>query len=291
MRRYSRRQDARLALAVATIAVCLPELAFAQQTGLFPLAPIRRQRTPCEAEDPIYKEYKQKYFGYHPTCWRTFPTGWGCPSPERPDVKKAFEKQPLEGEGMPTEIPGAQPPGETRPGGLPPIPGTERSPFLLDRPDNPPGAAPGAAPGRPAPRPAPPVDDPFTTPDQGPGAGQPGGGAAAQPPQASRNNGGPNLTPPADGAAQEGGPRAARDDLGDDPPAEAADAPLLALPNINIPPADDPSSIFEPKSVVPGGSPAGATADTAAAPAQPQQPRRGLLSGLFSSLGLNWTRR
>ncbi|MHC5543662.1 hypothetical protein ACYOEI_36010, partial [Singulisphaera rosea] len=67
-----------------------PMLAEAQQSGLFPLAPIRRERVPCAAEDPVYGMYRKEYFGYHPTCWRKFPAGWGCPSPEAPNVEQAF---------------------------------------------------------------------------------------------------------------------------------------------------------------------------------------------------------
>ena len=107
MRTNSRRREQGLVLAVLTVLLSLPELAQAQQGGLFPLAPIRRQRVPCNQEDPIYKIYKHQYFGYHPTCWRPFPNGWGCPSPEAPDRAKSFEKQKLgAGEG---EMPGALP--------------------------------------------------------------------------------------------------------------------------------------------------------------------------------------
>ena len=46
---------------------------------------------PCDREDPTYKIYKQQYFGYHPTNWRTFPAGWGCPSSEAPDRAKSLK--------------------------------------------------------------------------------------------------------------------------------------------------------------------------------------------------------
>ena len=93
MRTKSRSRGRGLVLAVLTLIMSVPELARAQQSGLFPLAPIKRQRVPCDQEDPVYKIYKEKYFGYHPTCWRPFPTGWGCPSPEKPDVEKAFRER------------------------------------------------------------------------------------------------------------------------------------------------------------------------------------------------------
>ena len=71
-----------------------PALVEAQQSGLFPNAPINRERVPCPHEDPVYRLYRHQYFGYHPTCWRRFPEGWGCPSPEAPNVAQAFRDQP-----------------------------------------------------------------------------------------------------------------------------------------------------------------------------------------------------
>ena len=92
MRRNSWRGSHALILVVLTAAVSLSGRVEAQQTGLFPLAPIRRQRVPCDREDPTYKIYKQQYFGYHPTRWRTFPAGWGCPSSEAPNKEKSFHE-------------------------------------------------------------------------------------------------------------------------------------------------------------------------------------------------------
>src|SRR5262245_41811807 len=66
MRSNSRRVAHALTMVVLTAAVSLSGRAEAQQTGMFPLAPIRRQRVPCNQEDPTYKIYKQQYFGYHP---------------------------------------------------------------------------------------------------------------------------------------------------------------------------------------------------------------------------------
>src|SRR5262245_19163709 len=64
------------------------------QTELFPLAPITRERVPCPMEDPVYGLHRQQYYGYFPTCWRPFPPGWGCPSPEAPNLVRAFQEQP-----------------------------------------------------------------------------------------------------------------------------------------------------------------------------------------------------
>lgn len=156
------------ATAAATLAMVLgaPSLVQAQQSGLFPLAPIRRERVPCAVEDPVYKLYRQEYFGYHPTCWRRFPTGWGCPSPEAPNAAESFRLLPREdpdqgygpdeeGQPGPDMGPGTDRPGGDLPGGrntqppannLPPLPSGERSPFDLDpKPQTPPAGA-GATP-------------------------------------------------------------------------------------------------------------------------------------------------
>jgi hypothetical protein len=141
MRTHSRSRGRVLILAALTLVAGLPELARAQQTGLFPLHSIKRQRVPCDQEDPIYKAYKTQYFGYHPTCWRTFPAGWGCPSPEAPDKNKSFQELPL-ASGERSDTPdenepdaGAMPgqPGANRPN-LPPLQGGARSPFETDDP-------------------------------------------------------------------------------------------------------------------------------------------------------------
>lgn len=134
MRTIFRRRGQGLVLAALALIVGLPERAQAQQTGLFPLAPIRRQRVPCDQQDPTYKIHKYQYFGYHPTCWQPFPAGWGCPSPEAPNKAEAFRKQPFDaGTGLNEPGPGnmGPMPGEpdlTRPE-VPPIPGGRPSPF------------------------------------------------------------------------------------------------------------------------------------------------------------------
>jgi hypothetical protein len=92
-----------------------PALVEAQQSGLFPNASIRRERVPCPHEDPVYRLYRHEYFGYHPTCWRRFPAGWGCPSPEAPNVAQAFRDQPRD--APPTDLPTGN--DDELPGGLP----------------------------------------------------------------------------------------------------------------------------------------------------------------------------
>ena len=46
-------------LAVLAAVTSLSGLAEAQQSGMFPLHPIRRERTPCANEEPIYKLYRE----------------------------------------------------------------------------------------------------------------------------------------------------------------------------------------------------------------------------------------
>lgn len=188
------------ALAAGMAVVVFSEWAAAQQTGLFPLAPIRRQRVPCSHEDPVYKLYREQYFGYHPTMWRRFPDGWGAPSPEAPNAAKSYAEIPLQPPedldadygpddefGEPEPGMGAQP-GGARPQ-LPAPPEDDHSPFEFDRPN---GEG-GPAPNRNAPRVAPPP----AAPDEGepspfeqfnPRAGAPrGDDLELAPPSASRN--------------------------------------------------------------------------------------------------------
>src|SRR5262249_43948675 len=157
MRTNSRWGAHALTMVVLTAAVSLSGRVEAQQTGLFPLAPIRRQRVPCSQEDPTYKIYKQQYFGYHPTCWRTFPSGWGAPSPEAPGGAgscggtRVGRNRGEEGMGIPPPEGGPAPPAR-RPGpgdvGLPP---ERRSPFeeLPGATPNEPPLPPGTTPARP----------------------------------------------------------------------------------------------------------------------------------------------
>ena len=125
-----------------TMSLIAPSLAEAQQGGLFPNIGVRRQRVPCAAEDPVYKLYRHEYFGYHPTCWRRFPAGWGCPSPEAPNPAEAFkafprdkppaldseegdDAGPANGGGM-NEKPATPNPNDL------PLPDGDASPFELD---------------------------------------------------------------------------------------------------------------------------------------------------------------
>jgi hypothetical protein len=82
MKKTTRRRFAIHAAWALAVVLIGPVSAHAQQMGLFPLQDVRRKRVPCANEDPMYRVVRQEYFGYHPTCWRKFPDGWGCPNPD-----------------------------------------------------------------------------------------------------------------------------------------------------------------------------------------------------------------
>jgi hypothetical protein len=286
MRTNSRIRGQVLVLAALTVVVSLPELAKAQQTGLFPLAPIKRQRVPCDQEAAEYKLYKHKYFGYHPTCWRPFPAGWGCPSPEAPNKEESFKKIPFAGgeprgpvqpegeEGMEGQ------PGVTRPA-KPALPGGARSPFEDDP------AAPPTTP-RGGQRQLPPAGDPFDIDRDTPATPKPAEPRPAAPGAASN---GPALSAPADQPSSPPGARTSQNDVSAEPNDRDETEPVLALPSLNVPPLDDPGVPF-------GTQPPAANANVASNanansndPSTAPAPRRSLISGFFSNLGLNWTRR
>jgi hypothetical protein len=184
------------------------------QTQLFPLAPIRRERVPCPVEDPVYGMYRHQYFGYFPTCWRTFPPGWGCPSSEGPNLAKSFADQPRD---KPREVPlgpeeegpmpGEEPSAPGRRPQFPPLP-EGRSPFDMEpapKPDaNPPGN-PGERPPR-------------------QGRANPPAVAAPTPTTASRVGPAPATAPGAPAAGASAGDK-------DVAQPDGGTAPLLALPD------------------------------------------------------------
>ncbi len=256
-----------------------PAFVQAQQTGLFPLAPIRRERVPCPSEDPVYGLYRQQYFGYFPTCWHRFPPGWGCPSAEAPNAAQSFKELPMKPPEEAPAAPGEEPPGAMeneplpaerapapKPSNLPPLPRGERSPFDLDtKPENGTGGNPPA------------IRPPAVRPQPGPRSASPEAGeprsdnteSPAAPPVASRPE-----------------PREA-------PSSEGAGEPLLALPEPGAPGASTPAPTPTPAPVttplpsesVPNAVPDGNGPSAAAPPAQTPQ-RRSLIRGLLSGLGL-----
>jgi hypothetical protein len=296
------RRETRLVLGVLTVLVSVSGWAQAQQSGLFPNHPIRRQRVPCPNEDPVYKLYRSQYYGYHPTVWRRFPEGWGVPSPEAPNPKLEFEKLPIK----PIE---AAPPGgeeeeeemQAPPGrGRQPIPNppaeNERSPFEMDRPGG--GGAGAGAPGRGTPQPR------GNTPARGaepspfetaPGdAGDAGAGAspAARPrgAQAPRTNA-PDLAPPGDSPPA---PRTSRNENRGDTGLQADGGPLLALPDATLPAVEEaaPPRDITAGPIVDSISSVSASEGSSTTTVATQPPaRRSRLSALFSGLGFNWIRR
>ncbi len=287
MRTNSRIRGRALVLAVLTLVVSLSERAQAQQGGLFPLAPIRRERPPCQNEDPVYKYYKQQYFGYHPTYWRRFPAGWGVPSQEAPDKEKSFREQPL---GNPPER------GEGEPGlggagvGLPPAGGRpampnvpeERSPFDMEN------EGPGANPqprGNQAPQPAPPRTGRSPFDDQGaaiPSRRSP----RTRPTAPTLGDEAPELTAPATQPEQDSAARSSGDGA-DDAVARGNDVPLLAIDDIDISRSANVGSLFDSDPIQPT---APATTSNSTSTTQPA-PRRGFISSLFGGLATNWFRR
>ena len=291
-------------LAVLAAVTSLSGLAEAQQSGMFPLHPIRRERTPCANEEPIYKLYREQYYGYFPTRWRRFPDGWALRSPDGPNTQEELKKNPIEGPKPPTgEGEGEEMQGPAAPGGKPAIPNPapdERSPFEMDKPDNGAGAAPGRR--KPAARgntPAPATEAlPFDTPETNPagaGATPEGRPQASQPNRRSTptlpNPGTPDLAPPGD--APTAPPRTSWNQRRSDS-REKDPGPLLAMSDATLPPVEEASSPADPA----GGAAAetvannSAAADPETAPAATQPaPRRGPISSFFAGLGLNWFRR
>ncbi|MDG3004107.1 hypothetical protein [Paludisphaera mucosa] len=284
----SRRLLAALVVAAAA-SIVLTESAQAQQTGLLPLHPIKRRRVPCSQEDPVYRIYKDQYFGYHPTLWRRFPSGWGAPSPEAPDAKAAFKELPLQppewaagddqGQG-PDQGGDAAGPGPADPAKpkLPTPPNEDdRSPFEMDDKAN--AAPPAAAPPRQGVDPAPPADaapaapandpnrSPFDTPNPRTNAPRP------KPPE---------LDSPT-------GPTASRSGRATEVDAAEAGGPLLAMPDTSVDEGYEAPAL--------GGPARGHDHDhdhqhPATGAARPQQaPRRNRLAAMMDNLGWNVSRR
>lgn len=258
---------------LAALALAIVGVPAAAEAQLFPNLPIRRQRPPCAAEAPVFALYRHEYYGYHPTCWRPFPTGWGCPSPEAPNMPEVMRELDAEArrlqaesvpppEGTPTTPEGevAPQPGATPEGPMPGLP-QPRSPFRLDQ------EAPATPRNRelqppPADLGAPPVTPP----------------ANVTPPRNERTAPPPSATPPEASADSVRGRNVALLDVGRDSEPEAMPAPTDELPAATPPPASDP----------------GPTQSYLPYSGQPPQPvlapqRRGFLGSLFQRF--NWTRR
>lgn len=196
---------------------CLAGLPAVAEAQLFPNLPIhKRTREDCALEKPLFGLYRQQYYGYYPTCWRKFPPGWGCPTPDAPNWAAEVARSPVQHPGDPMN-------GDEKPrdrqgagddpfegGAMPPLPTQERSPFELDEPAAGGNAAPdpGAAAPRTnqsAPDPLGGAPDPFELPGQGgatPAAPGAGSGNAPPPNESASLAPLPDVAPPAvDGGA------------------------------------------------------------------------------------------
>ena len=268
-----------------------PTLATAQQSGIFPLAPARhRQRVPCTMEDPVYGLYRHEYFGYHPTCWRRFPPGWGCPSPEAPNVVAEFRERPRDpapelstgddfgppgGPGMGPDQPGGQP-GRPDQNLIPPLPAGERSPFELDSPTEPkprPLAPPRRGPG--APDVNPPTPPPATNPPDA------GGSQASAAPEVTPSAPESELAPPLLALPEPGGATPLNGSpglppIGPEPvPPGPSASTGAALPLPSVAPPSASADVFPP------AAPSATTTAPARAPRRPS-----LIGGLLGNLGL-----
>lgn len=272
MRKPRRRRLSRSAGWALAAVVGMPALAEAQHTGIFPLKPARkRERGNCAQEDPIYKMYRQQFYGYYPTMWRKFPPGWHMMSPEGPDAAESFRTIPrdksslganLEGgdepelgpdEGMPNggRAGGNNNNNNNRPNDLPPLPSGDRSPFELDN----------VKPANPA------------TPAEPPARGALGAprASAGETPLEFPTVAGPTLSPPAPGAPAVPDPElpSPAAPVG---PATDGNGPLLAVPD----PTVSGTSAAAPVAA------SGAFTDPSPF-GTPKPARRGFLSNLFGN--------
>ena len=259
-----------LALAALTVLVGLPELAFAQQSGLFPNAPIRRQRTPCDHEDSIYSLYKHQYYGYYPTCWRKFPDGWGCPNSEAPDKAASFKE-------IPRRRP--EPPADDNDADDMAKPGQNDE---MEAPAN------GRKPGDPSPFDLPSVPDEKVSPFEpiNPG-GNPPADKPANPPQTNNRPGGPNapdIAAPSASRTSRYNRSRVRDDGDDRPMLTASDEVVSESESgSRTVTADMTEESLRPVADAPLPS----TQPTAT----PAPARRGVISGLFGNGNWSWRRR
>ncbi|WP_165227609.1 hypothetical protein [Aquisphaera insulae] len=289
------RRTRRVVAALAVFAG-MTGLANAQQGGLFPLHPIKRQRVACPNEDPIYGTYRNQYYGYYPTQWKPFPQGWNLAGPETPNAAAEFQQHPLAAVSEPPaegDKPDREAPDAGDKPAVPEPPTDTKSPFEMDpaegstAPRRPSTSAPArtptpgtvntppAAPTTPRPTPGT-VNSPFETPADKP--------PAAKPPAA-----GP-ATPRAPELGVPEAPRASRSTRGDRdvealPARVASRGPLLESADVTLPEVEEVGQAGD--GAVLGGP--GASAPVAAQPA-PAAPRRGRLSALFNG-GWNLLRR
>ena len=207
MRTNSRSRGQGLVLAVLTVVVSLPELAQAQQGGLFPLAPITQAAGPVRPGRPDLQDLQESVFRLSSHVLATIPGRLGLSEPRgagqgevvqgicrsRPTKIKARRRNPT-----PRKECDAQP-GPTRPG-LPALP-RGRSPFEIDRPDAPPGTLRAQARRNPI---VPQPTDPFELDKPDPATRQAPArpGAGQNRPAAPGASNGPELSAPSERTGQ-----------------------------------------------------------------------------------------
>jgi hypothetical protein len=258
--------------------VCLiPTLAEAQ---LFPNRTIKRERPPCNQEPPFNAQVRRDYFGYYPTCWTRFPTGWQCPcpNPELPNLDASLRERPLSLRKPELDDPGlgvderdrpGDPGGRMRPGDnpeLPPPTNPGRSPFDMDPTPRPPGAQPNTDPFD---SPNPPNPTPPTPNPPGPGN---------RPSTSSSMMDMPKLPAVAPSASFESPLQPGSMALAPEATLASSDAPE-ARPDLGPLP---PSPVSIPNNLSPPSDTMGQPLVAAPAPVQAPR-RRGFLSTLFGS--------
>lgn len=268
------------ALWAMAVILGLPALADAQ---LFPRLPLhKRHKPPYDQEPPVYDLYRHQYYGYFPTCWRRFPPGWGCPSPEAPNVPALMEELKKVKPFNPDEGYDETPNGRDRGAGalepeenLPSLPEPGTSPFDLPPNDMKPPA--GL-------EPLPDADAPGL-----PDGNFPKDDFSIPPSMPAKPQRRPSLPPTTDRASDAPPPLAFSGDEHSD-----AAPPALALPPDSVLPNeldsfdhDDPSnndSPARPNAVPLPSLPVGPSA-MAPAPATRAPQRRSMLTGLIANWG------
>ena len=283
MRTNSRSRGRGLVLAVLTLVVSLPELARAQQTGLFPLAPIKQTAGAMRPGRSDLQNLQASVFRLSPDVLAAVPERLGLPEPRGARQGEIVQGNPAWQTGETAEDDGDEGTEagrrcDARPA-RPALPGGGRSPFETD--DRQAGAAIATATSQ-APLPTPP-GDPFELDTSRLPRHRDRVSRSTRPGAASN---GPELSAPAEQPGPIQGTARAEMSPPTNPTTADDDGPVLALPRVNLPPVDDAGrSVWNP-----------ATAPAANALerhtiAGSSTPRRGLLSGFFNNLGLNWVRR
>ena len=246
MRTNSRSRGRGLVLAVLTLVVSLPELARAQQTGLFPTGTDPPAAGSVRPGRPDLQSLQASILRLSSDVLADLPERLGMPKPRGTRPGKSFKEIPLPaGERARPSLdqPGTEemtpPPGTTRPG-MPALPGGGRSPFE-DEPEQTGRHRPGNPRGGQNPRQLlRATRSSWTSPTRRRPRHQASRDRQAPGPQATDRN---CPRPP----RRRQRPRAlerAGMNRPTRPVARDDDGPLLALPSVNLAPVDDPGVPF-----------------------------------------------